>query len=210
MNLDKYSIAGYLMVRKPTHDYDPNYVTSLPLNPVRGIHYHGMQRMEWYDVDTYFLEKRLPEKFMAKYEEIIQSEYFNLFVDLATTKEDVFLFMNLDEEIPIKNEVIVLSSPTLNAIYSEVLVSEDLVEWLGYDIWTLGGWSLIRHAIFENRQLCLLENNPINEFGLFDTSESMVQFVQEYNALGSSDKVDPLIDGMPVEAIRVGRLTIQS
>ncbi|WP_314004464.1 hypothetical protein [Xanthocytophaga flava] len=205
-------IAGYMMVRKPFYNFMSSYRTNTEfvLEPVDSIYYQGFQRMEWYDVDTYFLEKRLPEKFMAKYEEIIKSEYFNLFVDLARTEEDVFLFMNLDEEIPVKNEVIVLSSPTLNAIYSGVFVSEDLVEWLGYDIWTLGGWSLIRHAIFENRQLCLLENNPVNEFGLFDTSESMAQFVQEYNALGSSDKVDPLIDGMPVEAIRVGRLTIQS
>ncbi|MDJ1505188.1 hypothetical protein [Xanthocytophaga agilis] len=204
------TITGYLMVRKPSYNYAEGYMSGYHLPPINQIYYYGIDRLYWFDIEVYF-HKNLLNKFLdQKYREIENSVNDGTFIGILKKITEANLFINLNEDIKLKNEIIAISSPTLNSIKGECQIPSSQIEWLGYDILQLGGWSLIRHALFENRQYSMLEKNPLNSYGLFDNIKSIDKFLEAYDKLALLDKVDPIVEGSIVDPVRIARLKDKS
>lgn len=193
-------ITGFIIVRNFL--FEENYSGSI-LNPIDHIYYQGLNRSMWMDIEDYFSANSLSH--------IEVQKKYNLndngnFIKVIRELQFADLLINLNNEIRKKNEIIVISSPYLNKIEKETKI-EKPITWLGYDIVLLGGWSLLRHGIFENKMFSLMEKSTtINKFGLFNNLDYTDKFIQEYNHLSSFDLVDPLIDELPLDFVRIGKI----
>jgi hypothetical protein len=197
-------ITGYLIVRKPF--FEENVFGSIKLKTLKNINYCGLHRSMWMDIEDYFSEIKIPNELFEKFKEIEKSDNDGSFLK---TCDDFYLtqkLINLTPEISLKNEVIAIWNPTLTEIKGHVLERQD-IHWIGYDIVILGGWSLIRHGIFENkREELQIKGNRINQFGLFDNIENLNIFLKTYESLAKRNLVDKNIfeDNINVEYIRIG------
>ena len=108
------SIAGYIIVRKPLYDFLEPLTDSKLLEPVAGIYYNGLDRLNWYDVDTLFFDGMIPENLLKLYEKLGSSDNDLTNIKLLKDIDEVNCFVSIDKDILIKNEVIVISSPFLN------------------------------------------------------------------------------------------------
>ena len=108
------SIAGYIIVRKPLYDFLEPLTDSKLLEPVAGIYYNGLDRLNWYDVDTLFFDGIIPENLLKLYEKLGSSDNDLTNIKLLKDMDEVNCFVSLDKDMLIKNEIIVISSPFLN------------------------------------------------------------------------------------------------
>jgi hypothetical protein len=199
-------IAGYIVVRKPYFNNEDLLVGKKLTSNVDGVYYCGIDRLNWVDVDNMYLNNMLKLDQKNVYEKLRSSDNDFLGVRILRSISDAHFFGSLDKEQADKNEIIIVSGNSLNTSKGSMLVDSASVNWLGYDLVLLGGWSLIRHAVFENQQYHLLKVKGINDFGLFDNT-NVEEFIDAYNKLANLNVVDPLFDEYPlgVECIRIGR-----
>ena len=196
-------IAGYAMVRKPEFEEKNEGVS---LKAINGIYYCGLYRSIWFDIKELFRKGKLPIELKQKYNRLSQSGNDYSFLELTKTLQEAQDFIDVNNEIKFKNEIIAISSPYLTETKKGFKPPEE-IEWLGYDFVQLGGWSLIRHAIFENGLLDLIKEKPINNFGLFDDFNNVDLFLNRYNEYAKLDLVDPILEDKRIafEKIRIGR-----
>lgn len=200
------SIAGYLIVRRPF--FDQIYFEGPLLQPINNIFYNGLYRSEWMDIDNYYYSKLLSPYLTRSYEELLTSNSDFSFINSTHNLDLINAFINFNDEIKQKNEIIVISAQALDGVKGVALMDENTIEWLGYDFVLWGGWSLIRHGLFENRQITLLDKKKLNKYGLFDDIENIKLFLDAYIFLSELNLVDPLIDINLVGEIKIGRLKI--
>lgn len=196
------NINGYILVRRP----DCTENNSLGrLMSVDGVYYCGISRDMWCDIQNCNFNKTLPLLLKGFYDKLMRSGNDGSHIPILTNWEDVNKFLSITDEIRSKNEIIVVSSPTLDKVKGTIEPLQN-IQWIGYDIMLLGSWSLIRHAIFENRLFELTKCSPLNNYGLFDNLNFVDEFLEKYNEYAKSDRVDPLIEsGVGIEMIRIGR-----
>jgi hypothetical protein len=197
-------IVGYIIVRKPQH----NEIThGRSLEPISNIYYHGMDRLMWYDLESNLLEGKFPDDLKLKHEQLVASENDLTFTKVLKSFEDSKRFLSTSRNLIERNEIIAINSNALIKIKGGMSVPGDLIEWLGYDVVLLGGWSLIKHGVFENRQLSLVDAKRLNKYGLFDDVDGIDKFLAEYERLALRDKVDPLLSkNIILDFVNVGRL----
>lgn len=195
-------MAAYIIVRKPQFD---EYVPGAPARPLGNILYQGMNRSMWYDLDTFSIEGKLPDELKQPYAKLKDTGNYLTFVRIATSRQEAEQFFTIGGDWTDRNEVIVVQSDALDGTFGLAPLRAGSVEWLGFDLVLLGGWSLISHGIFENRRLSLLAKKSINGNGLFDDTYGLDAFIEEYMRLGALNEVDPLTS-VTLEVVRVGRL----
>lgn len=195
-------IAGYAIVRNPL--FEESYPGGGLMSPFLNLYYHGIKRSMWEDVEDYLsTSSLLDKKILEAYEAIKNDDRDGTFIKTVKDLKFAKQLINLDSEIARKNEIIAMSSSYLNQI--KKVEDKNPVIWLGYDIVLLGGWSLLRHGVFENKLFSLLEKSTnINKYGLFDNLNYLDGFLTEYKRLSALDKVDPIIENLRVDFIRVG------
>lgn len=196
-------ISGYIIVRKP--QYENVYIDGPSLQPLTEIYYNGLQRSQWFDIGTKFYDGTLTGSLLEKYK-VLTSSNDTLFIDLTQNIEDAKAFLACEDEILKTTEIIAISSPSINEIRGTLSVPTGQINWLGYDFFLFGGLSLIRHAIFENRQLSLLTHISLNKYGLAPDTSQFEDFIEAYEKLSESNLVEPLTNLSYVEPIRIGRL----
>ncbi|WP_223151781.1 hypothetical protein [Chitinophaga qingshengii] len=200
-------ITGYVIVRKPAHIFDD--VVGKSLSPsIEGIYYHGIDRSNWRDVESRFYQSKIPESLLKTYADLDVSELDFTGIKVVKAYHDAVAFLSIDKEMALTNELVVVASDRLNQIKGPGIATPQHITWLGYDIVLLRGWSLIRHAIFENREMSLLETIKLNSFGLLDHVENVDDFLETYDKLGDLDRVDPLPENgvYGIDYLRVGRI----
>ncbi|NML37459.1 hypothetical protein HHL17_09670 [Chitinophaga sp. G-6-1-13] len=201
-------ITGYVIARKPMYDFSDVIIGRNSLLRIEDKYYHGIDRLNWIDVESRFKQSAIPENLLNVYTDLEASEQDLTGIKVLKKYDEAVVLMSLDEEMTLKNEILVIASNKLNQIKGHGIATVQTITWLGYDIVLLGGWSLIRHAIFENRQMSLLKVIALNSFGLLDNEEQADDFLKQYNKLADLDSVDPLLDNSSygVDCIRVGVL----
>ncbi|MBC9914021.1 hypothetical protein [Chitinophaga varians] len=194
-------ITGYVIARKPMYDGSDVMIGRNSLLRIEDKYYHGIDRLSWVDAE-------IPENLLSIYADPKASEQDLTGIKVLKKYDEAIALLSLNDEVALKNEVLVIASDKLNQIKGPGMVTQQTIRWLGYDVVLLGGWSLIRHAIFENRQMSLLEMVDLNSFGLLDNVEEVAGFLKEYDRLADLDKVDPLLKNSSygVDCIRVGVL----
>ncbi|MCF3107860.1 hypothetical protein LL912_03625 [Niabella sp. CC-SYL272] len=200
-------IAGFIVLRKP--QYVEVYPGGQNLPSFNGMCYNGIDRFMWGDIESYFINKRLPQTtpLNKHYDALRNSGYDGSHFMVVEDYDVARSFNEASSEILGKNEIVAVSSPYLNSI-KKGKKSEVPIKWMGYDIVLLGGWSLVRHGVFENKlERLIKKGTDINSFGLFNTTDYLDDFVNEYNHLAALDKVDPVIEGLRLDYVRVGKLS---
>lgn len=190
------------------YDFSDVMIGRRLLFPLGDKYYHGIDRLNWIDVENRFNQSLIPESILNIYTGLEASEQDLTGIKVLKKYDEAVTLLSLDAETAFKNEVLAIASDKLYQIKGPGIVTQQAITWLGYDIVLLGGWSLIRHAIFENRQMSLLEVVELNSFGLLDHVGQADVFLKEYNRLADHDKVDPLLENSSygVDCIRVGVL----
>lgn len=197
-------IVGYIIVRKTQHN---EVIHGRLLEPINSINYHGIDRLMWYDLDSYFLEGKFSDDLKPKYMQLSASDNDLTFTKVLKSFEDSKRFLSVSKDLIRRNEIIAISSNALVKIKGGMSEPIDFIEWLGYDIVLLGGWSLIKHGVFENKQLSLVEKKRLNGYGLFDDLNDIDKFLAEYERLALMNKVDQLLDrDIILDFVNVGRL----
>lgn len=201
-------ITGYVITRKPKHDFSDAIIGRSLLPRIGDRYYHGIDRLNWIDVESLFDRSEIPENLLSIYADLKASELDLTGIKVLKKYDEALAFLSLDKEVELMNEVVLIASSKLTQIKGPGIMTQMTVTWLGYDIVLLGGWSLIRHAIFENRQMDLLEVVKLNSFGLLDSVEHFHDFLRAYNKLADLGKVDPLLENSiyGVDSVRVGIL----
>ncbi|KAA5536819.1 hypothetical protein F0919_03880 [Taibaiella lutea] len=201
-------ITGYLIVRKvdAVEVHENNFLK--PYNNT--IYYHGIDRLMWGDIDNYlFKGGTLDNNALNEYKSIVDSGNDGSFLNLANTLNSAEVLLNHNNAVALNNEIIAIESSFLNVIKPKIQETPPIY-WMGYDLVLLGGWSLIRHGIFENNMLSLLNNTKLNRYGLFDNPDSISGFLDEYNLLSDNNKVDKIIDSLILDTIKVGKPIIDA
>ncbi len=200
-------ISGYIIVRKS--QYEEAFPGGPALEPFNGVHYNGVDRSIWADIEAFFMKEQTPQdmRLSKNYQAIKGSGYDASFFKIEKSINTVRALAQINAEIYQTNEILAVSSRYLNQIKHEKK-AEGPITWLGYDIILLGGWSLVRHGIFENRLDSLIEkSSSLNPFGLFDNTDFLDHFLSEYHHLATIDKVDPLPPELILDYVRVGTIS---
>jgi hypothetical protein len=83
------------------------------------------------------------------------------------------------------------------------------IEWIGYDYYAAGEWSLIKYGIFSKPEEFPIWVDKLNQHGLFDTDEYLNAYAAAYRMAAERSVVEPADgdgSGMSVVALRVGLL----
>lgn len=199
-------ITGYIITRKPKYDFSEVIIGRDLLPLVENRYYHGIDRLNWIDVETRFNQSKITGDLLEIYNDLEVSGRDFTGIKVLKKYDEAVALLSLDREMELMNEILVISSEKLNQLKGPATSPQEPVTWLGYDIVLLGGWSLIRHAIFENRQMSLLGMIELNSFGLLDDVKQIDDFLGEYYRLADLDKVDQLLEkgSYGIDYIRVG------
>jgi hypothetical protein len=148
---DWEAIHGYLVVRKAEQSFDePQRGAVRGGPPCRdGRCYHGVDRMPWFDVDEALYASSLPAPLRELRRRIADANYSDRTgVGLWPSREEaleLLHFSNRDDDLC---ELIAISSDELAQAKGLVSQPSEGVQWLGYDVVLMGGWSLIGDWIF--------------------------------------------------------------
>ena len=198
-------VTGFAVVRRAGFDFSADENSFLPRRPpvINNLKYHGVERLNWEDIEDQFFEKRLPEGIEIKWKNILMEN--NDFTGLKVSKvlADAEALLEYSNGNDSRNELIVLASDKLSEIKGKVLISEAVVTWLGYDVFSFGDWSIIRNGVFASPESFSEWTSKINQFGLLDRPEGISSLVERYDEVSLMGHVEEIPES-DVHAIRIG------
>src|SRR6202012_604983 len=79
-----------------------------------------------------------------------------------------------------RHELTALNSAAMDHFKGSFDFDDASIEWLGYDIWFLGGWSLILNGVFFKPDLFAKWIDCLNDNGLFENKDYLDAFLEDY------------------------------
>lgn len=206
------TICGFLVVRLPNmnrdlDNSDPNFYRL----PVLGdIYYSGIDRSRWYDIDTDYYNKTLPEQIKKLYEPINKGTDDLTGIDVCKDFQVAVELLNYSNRDRKVNELISFRSEKLKEIKGAIEFDASKIVWLGYDMMKLGEWSLLTDGLFLKPEYFQGWEKRLNKNGLFDDPSLLDDFVATYQALAEKEIVEPLSDDErhSFDAIEIGRVLV--
>ncbi len=204
--------CGFLVVRKPEHAFGPDdYHPEYP--PINGVYYSGVDRMEWYDIDTAIMDvvdaadiSEIPQTVINGRKALKKFVPPQICSDFALAKE-LLDFSNAKSS---QNELCALRCIRGSFVSMNGAAKGDQsIQWLGYDII---GWvgSAIKEGIFSHPSVFQDYNHRINEYGLFDVDDLEVgeNYLQDYfSRENGGDTLEPMSDSYDkLDWFEIGRI----
>jgi hypothetical protein len=204
-------INGYLVVRKPSHNFDAKGRAGFRKVPARigEFFYGGMMRMPWFDLDEAYYNGTLPSELRNHLEQIDDANKDLTGIDLCadqTIARRILAFSNQEASL---NEIIVIHSEELAKIKGSMVKCPVEVDWHGFDIVQLGEWSLLEDGIFAKPAAFPHWVAQLNAKGLLNSSEGIQDLVADYQTAVAAGLVEPLGPLVNCIAVSVGRLVGQ-
>jgi hypothetical protein len=203
----KMNIAGFIVVRRPKFNYSVH--SREPIPAVNHVYYTGIDRQRWADVfDDDFYAKKTPEEIRMLAQSIRTNARDFSGIELCPHAEAAYRLLQYSNRNGDTNELIAVRSTELEATKGTV-ETELPLEWMGYDIFALGEWSLIAEGFFRNPGYYSRWAPSINRFGLFDDPSLLNQYASTYEtavAEGISEPIAPKSAGLGKFSIEVGRV----
>lgn len=137
---DEQLINGYLVVRKPSYNFDAKGRAGFRKAAARigGLFYAGMMRMPWFDLDEAYYNGTLPSELRNHLEQTDRANKDLTGIDICTDQtaaERLLAFSNQEASL---NEIIVIHSEELAKIKGSMVKCPVEVHWHGFDIVKLG------------------------------------------------------------------------
>jgi hypothetical protein len=201
--------VGYLVVRLPKDNLDEQGRGSFTSSPpcIGSVCYGGLDRMPWFDVEEDHFAGKLP----AELEQILHriKDSIKDFTGIALCTQlpiaiELLDYSNKDRK---RNEIIAVGSEKLAAINGSLTEPVPPIEWLGFDIVSVGNWSLLREGLFVRPEEFQDALSGLTQDGLFSDAASASAYAQKYLAAAARGHVEELPDSVyGIEPIRIGRI----
>lgn len=194
MGAREFQVSGFLVVRKIGMDQDPERRAyySAQASCLGTLCYGGIDRMAWFDLDEEFYSGALPEGVARLRKALDQSNDdltgLRLCQDLSVTRS----LLEFNEHSRRVNEIIAVGSNKLSGIKGTVDFDESKGLRLGYDLVSLGNWSLIREGLFRSPASFPEWENLVNEFGLLSSTAAAASYTEAYEAAALAGQVEEI------------------
>ena len=196
---NKARICGYVVVQKPTVSVHAD----IEGGAVVQKRYQGVDRSRWRVVIDSYYNGTLPTALVEVYEGIKFGSRHDIGFDLCQTLEgatSLVQFSNLQEE---GNELIAVYSETLAKLRGTIVAERDALQFLGYDVFALGEWSLLADGYFIAHSRFARWDTSININGLFADTSVIELYINDYMDAARNAIVEPLADP-PLGLDRIG------
>lgn len=200
-------VNGFVVVRIPTMNF---LVPGRDVVPcVNGIYYAGVDRNRWADVmDDDYYEGKLPRNVKSDLARLKRNDFSG--IDLCQDIAVASRLLTYSNRSSLRNELIVIRSPSLAALKGCV-ETELAVEWVGFDVFALGEWSLISHGIFLHPDKYPDWRVQLNCHGLFNDPSLTSPYSLAYEeavARGYSEPIAPKSSGLGILSVEIGRVRL--
>lgn len=198
-------INGFIVVRLPHLNYLVPNRDVIPC--VNGIYYAGLDRQMWADIfDEDFYGKKSPTEVdhMAAAVKADGDDFTG--INLCRDEVIASKLLAYSNRRSICNELIAVRSPSLAPVKG-IIHTNLMVEWIGFDFFAVGEWSLIAGGLFMYPEHYSAWLARINRFGLFDDSSLLTEYARSYEqavAVGRSEPLAPQSAGYEKIAIEIG------
>lgn len=167
------TLLGFMVVRKEA------------LRPARsqvfpdGWGYRGRDREPWEDVELAYYDGGLPIHLREAYDQMEKdADDFNGIYVTPSVSEARELLHFSNSQTP-GNELIAVASDYMER-RKPLLTSNLRIDWLGYDVLTLGSWSLIAYGVLRNPAVFANLASRFNQYGLVDDVDTAAILVEQY------------------------------
>ena len=202
-------ISGFLVVRKAGIDQDPEGRAFYGAQPscLGALCYGGIDRMPWFDLDEEFYAGTLPEGMALLRKSLELSNDDLTGIRLCKDWPTARALLEFDERARLVNEIVCLRSAKLAAIKGTLESDVPAVRWEGYDLVSLGNWSLLREGLFRSPASFPGWEKVLNESGLLPSPESAGEYLRLYEAAAGAGRVEELPGSLyGFDVIEVGRV----
>jgi hypothetical protein len=200
-------INGLVVVRLPHLNYLLPKRDVVPF--VKDVYYSGLDRQRWADVfDEDFYTKKSPAE-VNRIASAVRADGNDFTgIELCRDAVDASKLLAYSNRRSVDNELIAIRSPSLVPIKGSIRTNL-AVEWIGFDFFAMGEWSLIAGGMFMYPGHYSAWLARINCFGLFDNSSLLTEYALVYEqavAAGRSEPLAPRSSGFKQIAIEIGRV----
>lgn len=199
-------ICGYTIVRLPSKILSPNAPRySIMLSNGESIFYHGLDRLAWEELDEQHYAKELPDDLERIWLLKNLSGEDLTGIEILTDYRYAQKALDYSNERSCADELIVVYSDYLQRVKG-MLQSIKRIQWLGYDIFPIGEFSIILAGIFQTPKHFDPFISQLNAFGIFDNEEIAQQYYEHYRFLATKGVCEGF--EQPIDYINIGRIVM--
>lgn len=176
-------VSGFLVVRLPALNRDPagRYPAFPAHAPCLGhLCYGGVDRMPWFEIDEEFYSGTLPEAIKRLRARVREGnpDFSGISVckDLLVART-LLEYSNRHGQ---SNELVAIRSARLAEIKGTILFDKSHAMWLGYDVVSLGHWSLLSGGLFMSPTAFPGWESRVNGAGLFSSPTLSDEYARAY------------------------------
>jgi hypothetical protein len=204
-------VNGFMVVRLPHLNRDQAGRGVYPAQPpaLGTIHYGGLDRMPWFDIDEERYAGGLPANIGQAWQRIEEDNNDDFTgIKLSKDLDTAVALLNHSNHPEPANELIVVRSAKLTEIKGAIDFDESKVSWTGYDVLLLGDFSLLRAGLFTSPASFPGWKERLNESGLFSSRASFDEYVRAYEAASLTGAIEQLPDdpAYGIDLVEIGRL----
>lgn len=211
--MNPLQINGFLIVRIPQFNFDTEFGPYFEFDQIpklNGVQYNGVGRISWDNLDVDFRNKTLPQDLHNSFRLMEEERGNYATIKICDNFNSAKTLLEYSNKDLVKNELLAVQSERLAELKPTFIFNEKKIEWLGYDVFYLRGWSLLESGIFFKPDNFLDWKSKINENGLFNTSIEASLYLNEYLKLASINKVEEVPDEFSwIDILKVGRVVIE-
>jgi hypothetical protein len=202
---------GFLVVRLPELNFDAEGRGAFGKRAPKlgATYYGGIFRMPWFDLDEDYYSGKLPADLAEVRKALTKRNADFTGIEVCGAREASEQILNYCNREIRRNELIVIESQVLGEIKGLKISQDVAIEWLGFDVVSLGHWSLLENGLFVAPSYFARWHGELNQAGLFDTAAYSEDFAVDYKtaaAKGGVEELPPDVYG--IEAVRIGRVAV--
>lgn len=199
-------VNGLLVLRRPEFNRDPDargaFTAVAPC--LDGRCYGGVDRMPWFDVDEALYAGTLPPEPRARWT-ALRERGADLTGLVLAGLDDALALLEHSNRAGRVNEVAAVRGSRLGEVKGTLEIPVE-VEWLGWDVVSLGEWSLLS-VVFVVPAAFPGWPARINPAGLLESPEEGEALVAAYREAARRGEVEELGEAvLGIDFIRVGRV----
>lgn len=205
--------AGLVVLRLPSLNKEPSGQYSLPKQAPRinSIYYGGIDRMAWFDLDEDFYHGVLPSNIQQARQLIKSNNVDFTGIDLCKDWALTIELLEYSNRHFLANELIAIRSELLNEIKGVAYIDTLEISWVGYDIVSLGNWSLLYAGLFTSPEYFAEWQYLVNSCGLFSSPTHCSEYIQAYRIAAGQGVVEELPDSpYGIDIIEIGKVDTNS
>ncbi|MEK8020231.1 MAG: hypothetical protein VSS75_025445 [Candidatus Parabeggiatoa sp.] len=190
-------ICGFAVVRLAKRNFrGVDYYSELEAPQVDGIYYHGVERLDWFDLDS----ETLPANYSVLYEQLDNTSIVSLTKNFEIAQK-LLDFSNRTDRL---NEIIAIYSKALKASYGSFTTALK-IDWIGEDVANYIG-SMLREGIFTKPHLFSEFKTHLNQYGLFEINSQITDlYVKYYKKLSTQGEILENFSDRRLDKIWIGK-----